>query len=87
MAVIPVGEDTNDKALQIACQLRKAGFRVEQAYGGNLKKRMMKANKVNAEKAIIIGSEELAAGNVTVKNLDNGEQRMVSLNNLIEGLK
>ena len=51
------------------------------------KKRMMKANKVNAEKAIIIGSEELAAGNVTVKNLDNGEQRMVSLNNLIEGLK
>ena len=87
VAVIPVGEDTNDKALQIACQLRKAGFRVEQAYGGNLKKRMMKANKVNAEKAIIIGSEELAAGNVTVKNLDNGEQRMVSLNNLIEGLK
>ena len=48
---------------------------------------MMKANKVNAEKAIIIGSEELAAGNVTVKNLDNGEQRMVSLDNLIEGLK
>ena len=87
VAVIPVGEDTNDKALQIACQLRKAGFRVEQAYGGNLKKRMMKANKVNAEKAIIIGSEELAAGNVTVKNLDNGEQRMVSLDNLIEGLK
>ena len=87
VAVIPVGEDTNDKALQIACQLRKAGFRVEQAYVGNLKKRMMKANKVNAEKAIIIGSEELAAGNVTVKNLDNGEQRMVSLNNLIEGLK
>lgn len=87
VAVIPVGEDTNDKALQIACQLRRAGFRVEQAYGGNLKKRMMKANKVNAEKAIIIGSEELAAGNVTVKNLDNGEQRMVSLDNLIEGLK
>ena len=87
VAVIPVGEDTNDKALQIACQLRKAGFRVEQAYGGNLKKRMMKANKVNAEKAIIIGSEELADGNVTVKNLDNGEQRMVSLDNLIEGLK
>ena len=87
VAVIPVGEDTNDKALQIACQLRRAGFRVEQAYGGNLKKRMMKANKVNAEKAIIIGSEELADGNVTVKNLDNGEQRMVSLDNLIEGLK
>ena len=87
VAVIPVGEDTNDKALQIASQLRKAGFRVEQAYGGNLKKRMIKANKVNAGYAVIIGSDELNAGNVTVKNLDNGEQQMVSLNNLIEGLK
>lgn len=87
VAVIPVGEDTNDKALQIASQLRKAGFRVEQAYGGNLKKRMIKANKVNAGYAVIIGSDELNAGNVTVKNLDNGEQQKVSLNNLIEGLK
>ena len=87
VAVIPVGEDTNDKALQIASQLRKAGFRVEQAYSGNLKKRMIKANKVNAGYAVIIGSDELNAGNVTVKNLDNGEQQMVSLNNLIEGLK
>ena len=87
IAVIPVGDDAQAQALSIAYQLRKAGFRVEQAYGGNLKKRMIKANKVNACKAVILGSDELAAGNVTIKDLDSGEQQIVPLTGLIEGLK
>lgn len=84
IAVIPVGDDMNDTALQIAYNLRKAGFRVEHGYSGNLKKRMIKANKVNACKAVIIGSDELADGNVTVKNLDSGEQKIVAVNKLPE---
>ena len=87
IAVIPVGDDAQAQALSIAYQLRKSGFRVEQAYGGNLKKRMIKANKVNACKAVILGSDELAAGNVTIKDLDSGEQQIVPLTDLIEGLK
>lgn len=87
IAVIPVGDDAQAQALSIAYQLRKSGFRVEQAYGGNLKKRMIKANKVNARKAVILGSDELAAGNVTIKDLDSGEQQIVPLTGLIEGLK
>ena len=87
IAVIPVGDDAQAQALSIAYQLRKAGFRVEQAYGGNLKKRMIKANKANACKAVILGSDELAAGNVTIKDLDSGEQQIVPLTGLIEGLK
>ncbi len=84
IAVIPVGEDVNDKALEIAYKLRKAGFRVEHGYSGNLKKRMIKANKVNAFKAVIIGSDELAQGVVTVKDLDSGEQKSVKLDKLVE---
>ena len=87
IAVIPVGDDAQAQALSIAYQLRKSGFRVEQAYGGNLKKRMIKANKANACKAVILGSDELAAGNVTIKDLDSGEQQIVPLTDLIEGLK
>ena len=87
IAVIPVGDDAQVQALSIAYQLRKSGFRVEQAYGGNLKKRMIKANKANACKAVILGSDELAAGNVTIKDLDSGEQQIVPLTGLIEGLK
>ncbi|MBQ7633422.1 MAG: histidine--tRNA ligase [Alphaproteobacteria bacterium] len=87
IAVIPVGEDTFDAALKIAYKLRLAGFSVEQSYSGNMKKRMIKANKVNACKAVIIGSDELADKTVTIKDLDSGEQKTVALSNLIKELQ
>lgn len=84
IAVIPVGDDMAETALKIAYDLRKAGFRVEHGYSGNIKKRMIKANKVNAYKAVIIGSDEFAGGNVTIKDLDSGEQKIVAINNLLK---
>ena len=52
-----------------------------------MKKRMIKANKVNACKAVIIGSDELADKTVTIKDLDSGEQKTVALSNLIKELQ
>ncbi len=82
IAIIPLGEDVAEAALKVAYRLRKAGFVVEHAYSGNIKKRMTKANKVNAKTAVIIGSDELKDNMLTVKDLDSGEQRRVSLDNL-----
>ena len=48
---------------------------------------MVKANKANAVKAVILGSDELAQNVATLKDLDSGEQKTVSLSNLIEELK
>lgn len=87
IAVVPVGDDTNDKAIEIAYLLRKQGFCVEHAYSGNIKKRMIKANKVNAYKAVIVGSDELAKGEVTLKDLDSGEQKNIVLDDLIREVK
>ena len=87
IAVIPVGEDTAETALELAYKLRLAGFSVEQSYSGNMKKRMIKANKANACKAVIIGSDELAVRSVTVKDLDSGEQKTVAIEKLIEELQ
>jgi histidyl-tRNA synthetase len=84
IAVIPVGEDTADVALQVAYRLRQAGFAVEHSYSGNLKKRMMKANKVGAFKAVIIGSDEWARQEVTLKDLDAGTQKTVHFDDLIK---
>lgn len=87
IAVIPVGEDTQQTALKIAHQLRLAGFSVEQSYSGNMKKRLIKANKVNASKAVILGSDEVAANTATLKDLDSGEQKVVALADLIKELQ
>ena len=86
IAVIPVGDDANDKAMEIAYKLRLAGFRVEQSYSGNMKKRLAKADKVNAVKAVIIGSDEIAKGEVTLKDFESGEQKTVVFDNLIKEL-
>ena len=76
-----------DAALKVTHQLRLAGFCVEQSYGGNMKKRLIKANKANASYAVILGPDELAIGVVTLKNLDNGEQKTVAAADLIKEIK
>lgn len=87
IAVIPVCDDVNVDAVEIAQKLRLSGLKVEQGYSGNMKKRMIRANKINARAAVIVGPDELAKGEVVVKNLDNGEQKNVSLNDLAKELK
>ena len=87
VAVIEVGDEVHNMSLQIAHDLRNAGFCVEHPYSGNLKKRMMKANKANAYLALILGSDELAKGHITLKNLDTGDQREIKLSDLLKEVK
>ena len=87
VAVIPVNDEVNEAAMEIAQKIRLAGMRVEQGYSGNMKKRMIKANKVNSRVAIIIGPDELAEGKAAVKNLDSGEQKIVNVENIVEEVK
>ena len=55
--------------------------------GGSFKAQMKRANKSGAEYAIILGDNELSEGIVTIKPLrDQGEQRQVSRNDLVEQL-
>ncbi|MEQ9608923.1 MAG: His/Gly/Thr/Pro-type tRNA ligase C-terminal domain-containing protein, partial [Kiloniellaceae bacterium] len=86
VVVVPVGEAAQATALTVAQDLRHAGFVVELGYSGNLKKRLQRANKMNARAALLFGEEELAAGNATLRDLDSGEQELVSLNSLAERL-
>lgn len=82
IAVIPVGETTENEAWKLTQRLREQGFVVEQAYKGNMGKRMKKAASQNAAAAIILGDDELKNGTATVKHMDSGEQTSVSLNDV-----
>ncbi|WP_193368540.1 histidine--tRNA ligase [Pelagibius marinus] len=86
IAVVPVGEAAQATALKVAQGLRHAGFVVELGYSGNLKKRLQRANKMNARAALLFGDEELAADSTTLRDLDSGEQELVPLNSLAERL-
>lgn len=86
IVLAPLGEAAEAEALKLAHQLRKAGHTVDLGFSGNLKKRLMRANKVNATKAIILGDDELAKGVAAVRDLDSGEQSEVALSDLIAHL-
>jgi len=74
IAMIPMDEMFDIKGLELAQTLRNQGFVVEMTYGGNLGKRLKKANKINARYALILGEAEVASHTVTLKDLDAGEQ-------------
>ena len=87
IVVIPVTDEVNTAALEITQKLRLNGLYAEQGYSGNIKKRMIKANKINAKLAIIVGPDELARGEVVLKNLDNGEQKNIAVANIMKEVK
>ncbi len=86
IAMIPVGEAGEAKTTALAHELRGAGFTIDQAYTGNLKRRMQRANKIAARAAVILGDDELARGAATVRDLDTGEQIEVPLAQLKDRL-
>ena len=83
---LPVGEAAQTPALKLSEELRAAGFMVELGYRGNLKRRMTRANKLNARAAVILGEDELAQASATVRDLDTGEQALVTLGALKDRL-
>jgi histidyl-tRNA synthetase len=80
IAVIPMGDD--QAALALTQKLRHAGFSVELGFSGNMKKRLIRANKANARAAIILGEDEMSRNAATVRDLDSGEQQEVPLSDL-----
>jgi histidyl-tRNA synthetase len=82
IAVVPMGETAEAKAQAIAHGLRRAGLAVELGYSGNLKRRLQRANRVNARAAVILGEDELKRSAAAVRDLDSGEQVEVALDRL-----
>jgi histidyl-tRNA synthetase len=79
VAVVPIGDEAEAAAIGILQALRTAGIRAEMAYRGNLRRRMERANRIEACAAVILGSDDLAQGVAQVKDLRSGAQEAVKL--------
>jgi histidyl-tRNA synthetase len=91
--VIPLGKDAagngmNRHALRLAKQLREAGLAVDVSDETfRLKKSFETAEKLGATYAVLVGENEIAAGEYAVKNLASGEQVKVAAEGLADFLK
>jgi len=86
IAVVPIGAEAAAAALKLTQQLRGAGFVADLGFSGNVGKRMKRANKLGACAALLLGEDELAQNAATLRDLDTGEQELVSLESLEERL-
>ncbi|HNR65628.1 MAG TPA: His/Gly/Thr/Pro-type tRNA ligase C-terminal domain-containing protein, partial [Atribacterota bacterium] len=55
--------------------------------GKSLKSQMRTANKLQVPYVLILGSEELKENKVTIKDMVNGVQEEISLNDILAYLK
>lgn len=78
-----LGKEARARAYKIVDGLRKQGIVVETDYMDRSAKAQMKyANKIGAKHTVMIGSNELEENKVRLKNMENGEQTEVSLDEL-----
>ncbi len=82
IVVIPIGGPAEAPALTLTQRLRRAGFTIELGFSGNVGKRMKRANRLSARAAVLLGEDELAQNAATVRDLESGEQEVVSLDAL-----
>jgi len=77
VALVPIGAAAERAALSLADELRRAGLVCDLAFKGKPGQRMKRADRLGAEKAIVFGEDELAAGEVLVRDLATGDQEPV----------
>ncbi|NUL82873.1 MAG: histidine--tRNA ligase [Armatimonadetes bacterium] len=86
--IIHMGAAAKAKGFEIASSLRRKGLAVEFDHNDrSLKAQMRLADKSKARFAAILGDDELAAGAITLKNLDANEQESVALAELARRLQ
>ena len=82
VALIGADERGERACLQLAQKIRQGAVRAEVILGGNVGKKMKKANKLAAKYALIIGESELASQTVALKNMGTGEQQSLAFDAL-----
>ncbi len=76
---IALGAEAEEKGVELLRAWRERGLKIiEDFSGGTLKSRMKRADKLGAGFVLILGSDELKAGEVTIKDMSTAGQERLS---------
>ena len=85
--VANAGAELRGEVFSLANLLRSAGIRTECDYQGrSLKSQFKQADKVGAAYMVVIGGDELASGNVRLRDMGTGEEKLVARAELVDEL-
>jgi histidyl-tRNA synthetase len=77
-----LGKESRLYAIQLMAKIRAQGIGAQIAMRGSLRAQLRHADKREAILTIIIGEDELARGEVTLRDMRSGEQTMVAVDEL-----
>ncbi len=82
--IITIQKNSMKTGMVIARQLRQAGFQVEIDFlRRSMKSQFREANKKGARFTIILGEEELKRNEVSIKNMETGDQKTVEPDSIL----
>jgi len=85
---VVLGEQARSVSIKLINDLRKNGVSVEfNPDKTSMNAQMKMANKTGAEYALILGEDELKKGKIVKKNLADGEQENIDLDDIVSNLK
>lgn len=85
-SVVPVGDESFEFCFNLAMNLRQKGLTIDFLFNGNVAKRLKHANKIGSKFAIMIGEVERQNNEVSLKDLQSGNQQTLPINNLMDYL-
>ena len=85
--VAAIGDDGRAEALRLLRELRRSGLAASmELEARSLKAQMKRADRLAAAVVLIVGGDELARGEVTIRDMQTGEQRTVPRADMTPGV-
>ena len=83
-SVLIISFDCDKEANEVSLALRKKGVRCSMFYG-KIGKGLEYGNSLKVPYVVIVGAEEVASGKYTLKDLNSGKEKKLSVDEIVEG--
>lgn len=85
--IVSIGDEADKLAFELLSKLRANGISADKDYlNRGIKPQFKYANKLNAKYTVVIGDNEIEKNIVSLKDMESGDQKEVSIDNLIDEL-
>jgi histidyl-tRNA synthetase len=86
--VAPISNETRQTAFKITQTLRSSGIPTEVDLSRKkFKKLLNHANNLKVKNVVLVGEKELKNNQVTIKNMDSGDQELVDIDSVVDYIK
>jgi len=86
--IAALGEKSRQMAFDWSCDLNRDGISTEMEFADkSLKSQMKRAHRLNSAHVLIVGENELAKGEIILRNMNTKEQHALTIEGLVKSVK